>query len=248
MRFVDGGSTSVHPDDLPLNIADTPDIFTHFRNQVEGLTTMIRDLELIPEAQQFPPFPSEALQFRESEEQISMTDLIDLNDDRSLNGVSAVPFHGGESSALQRVQSYFSSRAVEWYKTTRNGLIGTEYSTKFSAFLGHGNISSRHIYYLLEHEEKYMNGRASKDTYWVAFELLWRDFWKFLVRKTKNQIFYLEGRNHGSHAYKSNKWPTNLEVFQKWQDSITGIPFIDANMREIAATGYSLPTHRAEGT
>ena len=33
---------------------------------------MIRDPELIPEADQFPPFPSEALQFRESEEQISM--------------------------------------------------------------------------------------------------------------------------------------------------------------------------------
>ena len=199
---------------------------------------MIRDPELIPEADQFPPFPSEALQFREPEEQISMADLIDLNDDRSLHGMSAVPLHGGESYALQRVHSYFSSQTVESYKTTRNGLIGTEYSTKFSAFLTHGNVSPRHIYYLLkQHEEQYMNGRASKDTYWVVFELLWRDFWKFLVRKTKNQIFYLEGRNHGSLAYNSNKWSTDSKLFQKWQDGMTGIPFIDANMREITATG-----------
>lgn len=238
----------MHPDDIPFKIGDTPDIFTHFRRQVEDIETMVRDPQLIPETEQFPRFPSEALQFRQSEEQISMTDLIDLNDDRSVNGTSAVPFHGGESSAQQRFQAYFSSRTVESYKTTRNGLIGTDYSTKFSVFLAHGNISARNIHHLLkQHEEKYMNGIASKDTYWIIFELLWRDFWKFLVRKTKNQIFYLEGRNHENHARNSEKWSTNSQVFQRWKEGTTGIPFIDANMREIAITGFTLPRHISDG-
>ena len=203
---------------------------------------MVRDPDLISKTTKLPTFPSEARHFRESEENISLTDLIDLNDDRSVGGKSAIPFHGGETSALERVDHYFSTHAVESYKTTRNGLIGTDYSTKFSAFLAHGNISARHIYYLLkQHEEKFMKGRASKETYWVVFELLWRDFWKFLVRKTKNQVFYLEGRNHGSlHGENSTKWSTNSELFQHWKEGSTGVPFIDANMREIAATGYSL--------
>jgi deoxyribodipyrimidine photo-lyase len=177
---------------------------------------MVRDPDLISKTAKLPIFSSEARHFRESEEDISSTYLIDLNDDRSVEGKSAIPFHGGETSALERVDHYFSSRAVESYKTTRNGLVGTDYSTKFSAFLAHGNISARHIYYLLkQHEEKFMKGRASKETYWVVFELLWRDFWKFLVRKTKNQVFYLEGRNHGSlHGENSNKWSTNSELFQ----------------------------------
>jgi len=240
LQFVDGGSTLVHPDDIPFKVADTPDIFTHFRKQVEGLEDMVREPELLLETHKFPPFPSEARHFRESQEQISMTDLIDLDDDRSVDGKSAMPFHGGETSALTRVNHYFSSHAVESYKTTRNGLVGTDYSTKFSAFLAHGNISARHIYHLLtQHEEKFMQGQASKDTYWVVFELLWRDFWKFLVRKTKNQIFYLEGRNHGNHLQQnSNKWSTDSAIFERWKEGSTGVPFIDANMREIAATGY----------
>lgn len=201
---------------------------------------MVREPQLVSETQKFPPFPSQALQFRENEEQISLTDLIDLNDDRSVDGKSAVPFHGGEISALERVDHYFSSQAVESYKTTRNGLVGADYSTKFSAFLAHGNISARHIYYLLkQHEEKFMKGKASKETYWVVFELLWRDFWKFLVRKTKNQVFYLEGRNHGNYRQSnSKKWSTNSSMFQKWKEGSSGVPFIDASMREIAATGW----------
>jgi deoxyribodipyrimidine photo-lyase len=237
LHLVDGGSTIVHPDDIPFEIGDTPDIFTQFRKQVEGLEKMVRSPTLIDDSTQFPEFPSEARQFRENEEKDLMAHLVDLGDDRSLKGKSAVPFHGSETAALQRVKHYFSeSRAVEMYKSSRNGLIGADYSTKFSAFLAHGNISARYIYHLLkQHEEQFLKGRSSKDTYWVVFELLWRDFWKFLVRKTGNQVFKLEGKGYGPG--NERKWSTNKEMFNKWKDGITGVPFIDANMREIAATG-----------
>lgn len=43
------------------------------------------------------------------------------------------PFPGGETSALARLQSYFwETDNVAKYKDTRNGMIGSDYSTKFS--------------------------------------------------------------------------------------------------------------------
>lgn len=52
---------------------------------------------------------------------------------------SAHPWQGGEDVALDRLDS------VSDYKLTRNGLVGTEYSTKFSAFFASGCISPRYI-------------------------------------------------------------------------------------------------------
>ena len=46
---------------------------------------------------------------------------------------TAFPFCGGESTALERLHSYlWESDSVAQYKETRNGMIGADYSTKFS--------------------------------------------------------------------------------------------------------------------
>ena len=46
---------------------------------------------------------------------------------------TAFPFCGGESAALERLHSYlWESDSVAQYKETRNGMIGADYSTKFS--------------------------------------------------------------------------------------------------------------------
>lgn len=48
---------------------------------------------------------------------------------------SAFPWPGGESSGLERLEHYlWKTDAVASYKETRNGLVGTDYSTKFSAW------------------------------------------------------------------------------------------------------------------
>jgi len=34
------------------------------------------------------------------------------------------------------------------------------------------------------------------------------------------------------------EWKQDLELFDKWKNGDTGIPFIDANMRELLYTGW----------
>ena len=57
-------------------------------------------------------------------------------------------------------------------------MLGADYSTKFSPWLAHGNVSPRSIHAQIE---KYGQQRTSnKSTYWVVFELLWRDYFRWI--------------------------------------------------------------------
>lgn len=145
---------------------------------------------------------------------------------------------GGETAALNRMQHYFfNTRGLEDYKATRNGLVGTEYSSKFSIWLAHGCISPRELYHNVKQYEK--NKGQSEGTKCMVFELIWRDFFKFIGLKYGAKIFALDGAT-AMTAQASAKyiWKTDRDLFDKWCKGMTGYPFIDANMRELNETGF----------
>ena len=63
-----------------------------------------------------------------------------------------------------------------------------DYSTKFSPWLATGSISPRLIYHKLKQYEK--ERTANQSTYWVIFELLWRDYFRFVCWKYGDTVFY----------------------------------------------------------
>lgn len=143
-----------------------------------------------------------------------------------------VDFPGGESDGLDRVNEYIWDKdRLREYKETRNGLLGEDYSSKFSPWLAHGCLSPRRIY---EEVQKYEEERVSNDsTYWLVFELMWRDFFQFQFLKHGSDFFTENGIRNVDY-----NWSQNLEAFRAWANGRTGIPFVDANMREINETGY----------
>lgn len=54
---------------------------------------------------------------------------------------------------------------------------GGDYSSKFSAWLAHGCLSPRTVYHEIKRYER-QTGTANKSTYWVIFEMIWRDFFR----------------------------------------------------------------------
>jgi len=218
------GSTLYHKSDIPFSIKTIPDNYTSFRKDVE-FKSSIRPEIVMP--QMLKPLPKLELS------------LGDLPSYQSLNSEkphpvshSAFPFSGGETAGLQRLKSYlWDTDAVAQYKQTRNGLVGAEYSTKFSPWLSLGSLSPRRIHWEIE---KYERERTKNDsTYWVRFELLWRDYFKFVTMKYGDRIFYPFGMKGKRIAWKKDK-----ELFQAWQMGKTGVPFVDANMRELLSTGW----------
>jgi len=144
-------------------------------------------------------------------------------------------FVGGETAGLKRVQEYiFDKDLLKIYFDTRNGMLGGDYSTKFSPWLAHGCISPRFVAKECRRYEE-VTGIVNKSTYWVVFELLWGCFFRMFAAKHGNSIFFLDGTLQSS---KSRKWGMHQKTLQAWKNGKTGYPLVDANMRELAASGF----------
>jgi deoxyribodipyrimidine photo-lyase len=127
---------------------------------------------------------------------------------------------------------FFKTKSLSVYKETRNGLVGADYSSKFSAWLALGCISARSIYAQIQHYEKEIV--ANESTYWLVFELLWRDYFRFVMKKY-GHLFFLQ---NGIKTSKKNSNRHNAKLFETWKNAQTGNDFINANMLELKLTGF----------
>ncbi|AXR77851.1 DASH family cryptochrome [Natrarchaeobaculum sulfurireducens] len=213
--------TLYHPDDLPTPVGGIDDTFTPWRHEVED-DASVRD----------PLEPPESIRTPELESGDVPT-LADLgleeppSDDRAV-----LAFEGGETAGKRRVERYLWDRdRLKTYKQTRNGLLGADYSSKFSPWLAAGCLSPR---WINREVARYERERvANEDTYWLVFELLWRDFFQFQFAKYGGAFFTETGIRD-----VEKRWRRDRERFRRWADGETGVPFVDANMRELERTGY----------
>lgn len=218
------GHTLYHKEDLPFPINSIPDVFTSFRKKIERDSSVRKCIEN-PGTMTFP----------KEMECGRLPELSDLgfDDAEIFDERSVLKFRGGETEALERMKDYFwKTNAVKTYKQTRNGLIGENYSTKFSAWIALGCLSPREVYWEIK---KYEDVNGSGDsTYSLYLELLWRDYFRFMFKKYGNQFF----RKAGFKGVAPEEGENQPELFSLWKNAQTGIPFIDANMRELNSTGF----------
>lgn len=143
---------------------------------------------------------------------------------------------GGCVAGERRIEDYFfGSKAVSNYFETRNGLIKSLDSTLFSSWLAKGCISPRSVYRRLKDYEQ-MHG-SNKSTYWVFFELLWREFFKLHLLNAGENFFLPHGlyRVAQKNRYSEAQTQEKIELILNCS---TGQTFVDANMRELIQTGY----------
>ncbi len=141
-----------------------------------------------------------------------------------------------ESSAEKHLNHYFAGDFALTYKLTRNQPMNwspdEHFSTKFSPWLACGAISAPMIYAELKHFEAQRG--ANDSTYWIWFELLWRDYFRFLHLQNGIKLY----RKQGLGDSDLSKVPNNKQGLSRWCEARTGEPFVDAGMRELAATGW----------
>ncbi len=222
-------STLYHVRDLPFSVAKLPDVFTQFRNKVEKYAQIRRvvptpdsiQLALDTDGQTVDPGDMPSLA------------MLGFSAAHTTDRRAAVAFQGGETIALNRIKRYiWDDEHIKTYKETRNGMLGEDYSSKFSAWLALGCLSPRLVY---EEVKRYEAERHQNDsTYWLIFELIWRDFFRFVALRYGSRLFKPSGIKHDV----SKRWRRDPVLFWKWANGETGIPFIDANMRELNTTGF----------
>jgi deoxyribodipyrimidine photo-lyase len=219
------GHTLYQPEDLPFSIAKLPELFTKFRKIVEAATESIAVRPTQPAPTQFLMVPG-----------VLPGNIPNLAawglEPPAADPRSVLAFQGGETAGLARLNQYFwQQNLLPTYKETRNGMIGANYSSKFSPWLAMGCLSPRYIYAQVK---KYEIDRTANDsTYWLIFELLWRDYFALIAAKHGHQIF----RVAGLRGVKI-PWQQDHQRFEQWCSGHTGFPLVDANMRELLATGF----------
>lgn len=210
------GTTLVHPDDLPFRLNAIPPVFTAFRQGIEK-QSHFRIREPFQTPDNLPPLPENV-------------ECRNLPEPGKING----PFglFPGEQAAQDRLKAYiWDSKKVSQYKETRNGLLGRDYSGKWSLWLACGALSPRTLYHEIKQFES-VHG-ANESTYWVFFELLWRDYFKYISLQQGKKMFAKSGLKGEAPKVKAH-----AELFEQWSQGRCGQPFCDANMRELLETGF----------
>lgn len=219
------GKMLYYTSDLPFPVTHTPDVFTQFRKEVEKYIPVRAPIESPTKIEKFEGV---TLDFGHVP---TMTDL--GHEDFGENSESGFTWKGGESEAVRQLHYYlWESDLIANYKETRNDLMGRDFSSKFSPWLAQGCLSPKLIYSEIK---KYEETRTkNKSTYWLFFELMWRDFFRLSAKKYGNDIFKIGGIKQEIPATAI----VDKKLFKNWAEAKTGIPFIDANMKELNATGF----------
>ncbi|WP_323787865.1 DASH family cryptochrome [Psychroserpens sp.] len=211
-----------HPDDLNISFSEIPHVFTNFRKKAEKYSQIKSVIE---------NHSPEKIDNIINPTQIPTLEELGFENFAS-HPNSAFPFKGGESHAINRLFHYFfHTKKLGFYKKTRNGLVGTDFSSKFSPWLANGSISARTIYWKVKQFEK--EHFKNDSTYWLIFELIWRDYFKYISVKHQNNIFKV-----GGILKKVYDWKSDEHQVLKWIDGKTRSPFVNANMIELKKTGW----------
>lgn len=211
------GHTLYHKEDLPFPIKDIPDSFAIFKKKVER-DSNVRPCIGTPESIITPAItdPGELPTLT----QLGLDEPVD--DPRT-----RIKFKGGETEGLLRLEEYFANNNQIAPTKGRNGAT-VDRSSKLAPWLALGCISMRQVYWAVVKHEQDNNVH---NTGMLELELLWRDYFRFMFKKHGKQYF-----TAGEQAeYTSAE---TQALFEKWKTGNTGIPFIDASMHKLNATGY----------
>ncbi|KJF94285.1 FAD-binding protein [Photobacterium angustum] len=217
LRFVEVDTHTLYSQDqLPFPLSDMPKSYSKFRKQIEQNTTVFSPL-LVPDY--LPPQPN-----------VFCSDYLDIRHVH-ISDNDQVEWHGGENAALMHLQQYFSSSLPSNYKETRNAIEGWDNSTKFSPWLASGALSAKMIMATLLDYEKYKEKNSS--TYWIFFELLWREFFQWHAHAVGRDLYRFSGVQN--KRLLNSFYPTR---FKQWCEGSTPYPIVNAFMKQLNQTGY----------
>lgn len=219
---------------LPVEVQAMPDMFTAFRQKIEKHQLRARPALAAPEI--IPPLPA-GLEHTIIQQKDLVQEATQTNATSESNGASST---AGTIQGLRHLDHYFSGEAPYTYKQTRNQLSGTDFSTNFSPWLASGALSAPMI---VERLSQYESVRGANDsTYWIWFELLWRDYFRFIHLKYGRSLYRRSGLKHAQSngAVPSLATPTQggaRKVFEQWMLGQTPNALVNAGMNELRTTG-----------
>ncbi|MDX1353003.1 MAG: deoxyribodipyrimidine photo-lyase, partial [Thiomicrorhabdus sp.] len=135
----------------------------------------------------------------------------------------------GEQAAWARAQS-FLTESINRYSVDRD-YPALNATSQLSSHLHFGEISIRALYFEVQQFIEAGQVQPDKAQPWLR-QLVWKEFARHLLywfAQTESEPF--------QQKYQTMAWQNDKAQFAKWQKGQTGIPIIDAAMRELWQTG-----------
>ncbi|MBD3658207.1 deoxyribodipyrimidine photo-lyase [Marinobacter sp.] len=136
----------------------------------------------------------------------------------------------GEEAAHRQLEAFLTERAGQ-YKAQRDipAINGT---SQLSPYLANGVLSGRQCL-VAARQAQAMGGNQEGFTTWIN-EIAWRDFYI--------HILWHYPRISMHRAFKPETealvWNPPGEAFEAWKEGRTGVPIVDAAMRQLSQTGW----------
>ena len=165
-----------------------------------------------------------------------LTDCNNSTDINDLKLLAKIPWHDkltkswstGEKAAHKRFDA-FLNEDLDGYKEGRNFPCKLNVS-RLSPYLHFGEISPNYVWYKLQLK---MGLGYNNDIDHFCSELGWREFSYYLL-----YYFPHLPKQNLNHKFNAFPWSQDQDLLRCWQTGQTGIPIIDAGMRELWQTGY----------
>ena len=186
------------------------------------------------------------VQARQPETVPPPADLIDLASDlvpdslslaghqanHGFEGTDLCPCRPGESGAMQQLTS-FCETALFGYEPDRNfpGVVGTSF---LSAALSVGTLSPRQAWCAAQQARELSRSDEQRAAIGVwEQELGWREFYQ-------QALFHFPELADGPYReqWRRFPWENNQAWFEAWREGMTGMPIIDAAMRQLNQSGW----------
>ncbi|BBM97420.1 hypothetical protein MPTK1_1g05530 [Marchantia polymorpha subsp. ruderalis] len=189
------GSTLFHVDDLPFKLEDMPSNYGGFRDNVQGVEVRAT-IEAPKHLKGLPVGGSVKAGEIPSLQELGLNPSA-INRPEKHTAYGGALLIGGENEALQRLRSFVveASSLSETKSRTADkageSLYGANFSCKISPWLAMGCLSPRRMFEdLHQSNKKVAPASAAKcgvtddnGLNWLVFELLWRDFFRFITKK-----------------------------------------------------------------
>jgi deoxyribodipyrimidine photo-lyase len=137
-----------------------------------------------------------------------------------------------EQKSVQQRLNDFIEEKVAMYGTSRDipSLIGT---SRLSPYLRFGLVSAREVVRALSRDGLF-HFHGGAETY--LSELIWRDFYFMILSEFPHVATKAFRPEYDRIPWTSGR--EGDELFERWKTGTTGVPIVDAGMRELNTTGW----------
>lgn len=222
------GLVVVEPDELLTGGGTAYGVYTpYFRRWIDLVVQ--RAERPLPAPKRLPPPPPHTLPrvLRADSETLSAASVPTAQRD-----LLPTPGERAARAAAERWISAGKGNGAGGYADRRNSLADAEGTSRLSAALHLGLLSSRELVARMLPLPPERAGERSGERTWVS-QIAWRDFYTQVLWHAPHAA-----RGAWRPAYDAVQWDDRQEPFDAWRDGRTGYPIVDAAMRQLRSSGF----------